>query len=392
MDRVLFVDQTSALGGAELSLCDILRLRGYRDRVVIFQHGPLERLLRDAGMEVQVSELTDQASSVSKSSGLFAGLRSARSLRTQIQCVRRAAAGYDLLYANTAKAFIVAAIAGWRSRKPVIYHVRDILSRDHFSNFNRRLIIRLSRFVAADLIANSQATADAFIAAGGNRQKVHVIYNGIEAAPFDAARLHADQHRANIRAQLSLGAEPLIGVFGRLAEWKGQHVAIQAMTQLPEMRLLIVGSPLFGEDAYAASLKKLARDLGVESRVIFVEFRRDLPEWMQACDVIVHCSVSPEPFGRVLVEAMLAGRPLVAARAGGALEIVEDGNTGLLTTPGDAPALANAIRRLIDNPALRQRLVTQALTEAKRRFDVVARVDEINQLIAQVAAEKVGGG
>jgi glycosyltransferase involved in cell wall biosynthesis len=389
--RVLFVDQTSALGGAELSLWDIVRLRGFRDRIVLFQHGPFEEMLRQAGMEVIVSELAPSASNVGKSSGMLGALRSAGSLRKQLQTVRKVATDCRVLYANTPKAFIITALAGFLTRLPVIYHVRDILSRDHFSDFNRQLIIRLSRFIDAEIIANSKATAEAFVAAGGRQEKIHVVYNGIDRGPWESARKAHANLRLEQRGALGLAEQPVVGVFGRIAEWKGQHVAIRAIAKLPAMHLVIVGSPLFGEDDYAASLPRLAEELGVGNRVHFLGFRRDLPELMQACDVIVHTSVSPEPFGRVIVEGMLAGRPVIASRAGGAAEIIEDGVTGVLATPGDPAHLAQCIQQVIDDQALQQRLATNGLEVAQKRFDVVTRIQDINRIIDGVVEKDSPG-
>ena len=124
-------------------------------------------------------------------------------------------------------------------------------------------------------------------------------------------------------------------MFGRLAAWKGQHVFIRALAGVPDLHAVIVGGALFGEEAYEADLKRLCAELGVADRVHFLGFRRDIPRLMRMMDLIVHASTAPEPFGRVLVEAMLARTPLIASRAGGALEIVQDRVSGRLVAPDD---------------------------------------------------------
>ena len=104
----------------------------------------------------------------------------------------------------------------------------------------------------------------AFIAAGGDPKRVVAIPNGIDPAPFapvGAARL------ASLRAELGLGPEPIIGLFGRLAAWKGQHVLAKALIELPEAQALLVGDALFGEQAYRQSLEDALARSGVAKRV-----------------------------------------------------------------------------------------------------------------------------
>jgi glycosyltransferase involved in cell wall biosynthesis len=131
-----------------------------------------------------------------------------------------------------------------------------------------------------------------------------------------------------------------------LAPWKGQHVALRALAELPEAACVIAGSALFGEDDYARSLHKLASDFGLVDRVRFLGHRDDVPSLMRGVDAVVHPSIDPEPFGRTLVEAMLARRPVVAANAGAVPEILDDGKAGWLVPPNDPVALAAALRRI----------------------------------------------
>ena len=385
--RVLFVDQTSALGGAELSLLDIVKQRGASDRVLLFQHGDLERLLRSAGAEVVVSEHAADGISVRKDSGIWGALGAGKFLRQQIAAVRQAAHDCDVIYANTPKAFIVSALAAMRSRQPVIYHLRDIVSPDHFSFFNRQALVRLARLSKATVIANSVATARAFVQAGGQESAISVIYNGIATDDIDRVLAQASEMRDTIRKGLKKKVEPhtkLIGVFGRLAQWKGQDVALKALAKLPDVHMLMVGSALFGEDKYVEVLNALVLHLDLQSRVHFLGFRSDVAEIMQASDVVVHCSSSPEPFGRVIVEAMLSKRPIVAARAGGAVEIIDEGRTGLLFEPGNADDLADCITRLAKGG--QPEMVEAAYRESRQRFTVAGQVGEVSQLIERVRA------
>ena len=126
----------------------------------------------------------------------------------------------------------------------------------------------------------------------------------------------------------------------------------------------LIGAPLFGEEAYEADLHAQVERLGLTDRVEFRGHRHDVAAELAALDVVVHSSTVPEPFGQVVVEAMGVGRPIIAAAAGGPLEIVTDGTDGLLTPPGDTDALAAAMTRLADDPELGRRLVAAARAKA----------------------------
>ena len=217
--------------------------------------------------------------------------------------------------------------------KPLVYHLHDILSLEHFSRSNLWLLVGLANRRAGQVIANSEASRTAFLAAGG-KTPVSVCYNGFDCQPFDAWHANRLENRRQHRSPWQLADQPVVGVFGRFAPWKGQHVAIDAIRALPGVHLLLVGDALFGEEEYKRKLLAMAEAPELAGRIHFLGFRDDVGELMQAVDVVAHCSTAPEPFGRVIVEAMLSRRPIVASRAGGAMEIVEHCVSGLLAEPG----------------------------------------------------------
>jgi glycosyltransferase involved in cell wall biosynthesis len=296
---------------------------------------------------------------------------------------------FDLLYANSQKAFVVAAVAGRLARRPVLWHLRDILDREHFSGANVRLVIALANRAAVRVVANSQATADAFVAAGGLAHRVRVVHNGIDPAPFVGSG-GGDEDAASVRGELGVPAgAPLVGVFGRLSPWKGQHVLIDALTRLPTTHAMLVGAPLFGEDAYAERLAADAKALGVDGRVHFMGFRADVPRLTRAADVVVHTSTAPEPFGRVLVEGMLAARPVIATDAGGAREIVRHGETGILVPPGDADALADAVASLLANRDAMAAMGAAGRARALAHFSLGATLRGVAAQVAEAAGDAV---
>ena len=381
----LFVDQTAQLGGAELCMKDILISRHHPgDRVVLFQDGPLVAALAASQIKVTVCELSSRGAAIRKSSGLVRKATALLDVGRLARRIARHAAQVDVIYANTAKALVVSAIAGKIAGKPVVYHLHDILSPDHFSRSNRQLLIQLAKRCTRHIVANSRATADVLIDAGVTSEKISVVHNGIDPVPAQAALDAAARHRREIRQALGLGDQPVIALFGRLAEWKGQHVALKALEQLPGAELLLVGDALFGEDDYVDQLTRIACSDKLRGRVHFLGFRDDVPAVMQAADVVVHCSTSPEPFGRVIVEAMLSRRPVVASNAGGAAEIIRHGETGLLFQPGSASDLASEVNKILCQQIDSSAMVTAAAKDARMRFDLAARVDDVSATLNRV--------
>jgi glycosyltransferase involved in cell wall biosynthesis len=294
------------------------------------------------------------------------------------------ARGYDVLYVNSQKALIVGALAGKIAGKPVIWHLHDILTADHFSRVHRWLAVTVGNLLVSRIVANSRATAQAFVDSGGRVERVRVVYNGIDPSPF---RSVVETKMDNLRRELGLVGVPVVSVFSRLAPWKGQHVLLEALARLPEVHALLVGAPLFGEDDYAKDLRQWAKALDVADRVHFLGFRRDVPSLMRLSDIVVHTSVAPEPFGRVIVEGMLALRPVVATRAGGAAEIVDDGMSGVLVEPGDANALAAALTDLLANPAKAKALAETGYKMALERFSLRSMLEDIEQQLQQVLVQ-----
>ncbi len=378
--RVLFLDHVGVLGGAELSLLDIAEAWRNHSTVLLLADGPFRVRLLEAGVDVEVLPTSNHMLKIRRESKLPSP-RGVSAVMAAVWSVARRAREHDVLYANSQKAFVIAALAGVISVRPVIWHLRDILSQVHFSAANISFAVALANRIAKRVVANSRVTAATFVASGGKASRVRVVHNGVDHLPFD--RVTAE-HTRELRDELRLADSFVVGVFGRLHSWKGQHVAIEAMSLVARMHLIIVGEALFGEQTYKEGLRQQVQTLGLEDRVHFLGFRRDVPALMRAVDVIAHTSVAPEPFGRVVVEGMLSGRAVVAAEDGGVLEILQPGVTGMLVPPGDAAALAQALTDLASDPDLRRALGRAGRDHARRAFSkqamlagVAAQIDEV---------------
>lgn len=381
--KILFLDQSGKPGGAELCLIDIAK--PYRDSCLVglFADGAFRQLLEQQDIPVEV--LATTPIQVRKESSVVQGLSSVGSLLPLIAKVAQNARDYDLIYANTQKALVVGALASLFSRRPLVYHLHDILSPDHFSRTNRAIAVTLANTTAKLVIANSQASQAAFVEAGGRSHLTQVVYNGFEPELY---RTDASI-RETLRQQLGLDGRFIIGHFSRLSPWKGQHILIEALTYCPEdVTAILVGEALFGEQEYAQSLHQQVAKLGLEERVRFLGFRSDVVQLMSACDVVAHTSTAPEPFGRVVVEAMLCGRPVIAAKAGGVVELVEHGRTGWLVAAGEPTFLAEAIAICKEQPDVTATVAHQARDTASQRFHMNTINQQIAQLLESIAVQK----
>ena len=362
--KILFVDHAAVLGGAELHLLDIATAYRETSCVFLFTDGAFKHKLETAGIKVKVAKSTQSVLDVRASAGLEA-LKVLPNLWQMAGQVASVAQGFELIHANSQKAFVTSALATFRGSPPVIWHLQDILTAKHFSSVNRRVAVWLANNCAARVIVNSEATGKAFVAVGGRKELVKVVYNGFSSLPFDNI---TPEQSAQIRTQLGINDVPVVGVFSRLSYWKGQHILLQAIKKLPEVHALLVGEALFGEEEYVAELKSLATVPELAGRVHWLGFRNDVPILMKACDIIVHTSTEPEPFGRVIVEGQLAQRPVIATAAGGAIELIEDGVTGRLVPPGDVSALAKTIEDLLTDNTTAINLGKKGYEQAKTNF------------------------
>jgi glycosyltransferase involved in cell wall biosynthesis len=374
----LFLDHVGVLGGGELALLDLAE--DYRDtsEVLLFADGPFRAALTSRGISTRV--LAAGALNRVRRETIAPQLTALGDAVKLAWKVARASQNFDLLYANSQKAFVVACAAGVLAKKPVLWDLNDLLGTEHFSRTNIRVGVTLANHCAARVVTNSRASAHAFVRHGGDEAKIHVVYNGIDAEPFLAI---TDDQAAAARNDLGLGDVPLVGLFGRLAPWKGQHVLIDALARVPGVHALLVGNALFGEDAYASELMSRAERLGVADRTHFLGFQSQIPLLMSAVDVVVHTSTAAEPFGRVIVEGMLAGKPVVATGAGGAIEILEAGG-GLLVPPGDVAALASAIQTLLRDRPLARQISEVGRARALRDFSIAMMLEGFTRHIEAV--------
>lgn len=374
--RILFLDQSGELGGAELCLKDVALAWRESCLVALFGDGAFRVLLEQHN--IQTCVLATKAIKVRKESSFLAGIKSLTHLIPLILITASLSKKYDLIYANTQKALVVGAIASFIARRPLVYHLHDILTTEHFSIFNLKIAVSLANWFSSLIIANSEATKSAFKFAGGKEELVSIVYNGFNLEKFYNLKVDAEL----VREQLGIKNSFVVGHFSRLSPWKAQHILIKALAYCPDdVTVLLVGDALFGEQDYVVQLRSLTLTLGLQHRVHFLGFRHDTPELMSSCDLIAHTSTLPEPFGRVIVEAMLCQKPVVASAAGGAIELIEHGETGWLFPIGNYKELAKIITACVNNKDLNATVALQSRTKAMQYYDIQHTNEQIKQLL-----------
>jgi glycosyltransferase involved in cell wall biosynthesis len=266
----------------------------------------------------------------------------------------------DMIHANSVRAGIVATLATTGMDIPVVWHVHDMLPHHPFSPAIRALAA-LSR--RTDLIAVSQATCESFSGSlfrGVLLRKTTVLHN---VATRGTAALTAEQ-RAAVRTHLGLEDRFVVVCAGQICPRKNQIALVEAFAkaycQEPRMALVIIGSALFNHDKrYEQKLRERVRELGLEDSVLMLGQRHDLPLLLQAMDLLALPS-RREPFAMILLEAMEAGLPIVAAAVDGVPELLADGVTGWLVPPGDWTQFARSLVWAARHPEQREHLAAAA--------------------------------
>jgi glycosyltransferase involved in cell wall biosynthesis len=405
MIRVLFVEASSGgvLGGSLTGLYHLIRGLP-RDRfiptMVLYEPKPIEKDL--AQLEVPVYHIKRRRLPKEHVLTGYEGYRRARqvtAVRSGLRALRQGArllaeeipaalalarvitrSHADVVHlGNGMRANFDGVLASLITRRPAIVHVKG------FEKYSARE--RWASRRTRTMVCMTQAILDYCTSHGLQPNDARVVYDGV-----DEAWLQPKQSAAAVRQALGIPDHaPCLVLAGNIQEWKGQHVLVEAMAEVvrthPDVHCLIAGGTHRSGTAYAEALQRRTIDLGLSSRVHFLGFREDVVDIMNTADVVVHASVRPEPFGRVILEGMLLAKPVIATAAGGVPELIEHERTGYLVAPGDVTALARCLCHVLDAPPERARIGEAAQRWARSRFSLGRHVEEMADIYnAAVAA------
>jgi glycosyltransferase involved in cell wall biosynthesis len=348
------------VGGGEISL---LTLLANLDRtqwapiIVVPHYGEVAKRCRSLGLSARVIPLPTLR---------LPGPAMGRSIVALWRLSRETGARF--LHANGSRAMFYAGLAGWLSRKPVLWHVR-IADTDHLLD---HFLVRLARFI----IVNSRAVGRRFPWAPP--VKLRCVYNGVDLSKF---RPHSPPD--HLRPSLGLPSNgPVVASVGRFVPFKGYQYLLQAAQLvhqvIPECHWVLVGDgELRGE------LEQGCRRLGMDKYVHFTGWREDVADILALCDLFVLPSLG-EHFGRVLIEAMAMAKAVVATSAGGVPEIVLDRETGILVPPAQAEPLAQAVLSHLNDPQWSASLGAAGRRRAETQFSITRHVEAVEDLYREV--------
>lgn len=361
--RLILANSMRAMGGGERWLLESasgLAARGHEIGIAARTGSALARRARSAGHDVLELAMRGDGDCVSV-------MRLARWMRE-----RRA----ELLNVNVQRAVRIgcaaAALAG----------VSSVVERRGLELTVRRSLINRAIYghCLSHVVANCAAIADALLRDGAvDRQRLSVIPNGID--PDRVPSGGGDR----VRDELGIPPEsPLVAVIGRLVPDKRHAMALEAFAvlreALPTARMVVVGA-----GGLEGRLRAMSRELGLAESVIFAGHREDVPAVLDAAQALL-VSSSREGMPHVILEAMVAGTPVVATRVAGIPEMIEDEKHGLLIPPGSAAAAAEGLRRVLENGELGRELATRAGQRVRQEFRLSEMTDRFEDLFSRLIA------
>jgi glycosyltransferase involved in cell wall biosynthesis len=368
--RILYVNNSCRVYGAENSLLQLvggLDRRRFEPLVVLPGAGPLDDALARAGVPVLHAPMVRPRRSLDP---LVLGRLGAATLASAWAIARHARrSGAALVHANTVSAMPAAGLGAALAGLPCVWHLRSLRYVP--------ALIPLYAGMSHAVIAVSHDVLRAGRLRPGSHTEVHVVHNGIDADAF--ARM---AHPGRLRAELRLApGRPLLALVAQMVPWKGHVRFLHALAQLrrewPDAVAAVAGdASLARSPVCEAELHALADSLGLSEAVRFLGFRSDAADVMADADVLVVPS-DAEPFGRVALEAMAVGTPVVATGFGGLSEVVQDGVTGLLTHDLAPEALADAAGRLLADAQARAAMGRAGARRVREVFGLARHVQGI---------------
>lgn len=347
--RVVHLDHTSAMGGAELTLARMLRANPEWDYVLLVPPGEGSVF---QGLPVVTNGVRQPAGA---STGRI-GVILVAVVRLLVQAVTTRLNGRfrraDIVDANGSRSATYGALAAASSRLSFVVHVHDMMDAEALGRFGFAAMSKLVLPAADGVIACSHAT----LASAAPYLRPDVVTAVLpSAAGLELGHVRPPRPPGPIR----------IGLLARIDPWKGQLLLLEAFAGADigdEATLEFAGAPLFGNERYLLELQARTKELGLEQRVTFLGQVSDVPGLLDTWDIAVQYSTRPEPLGQNVLQYLAHGCAVIVADEGGPAEWVDDRVNGLHVKPRDVGALTEAIQRLVSDAPLREGLARAGAT------------------------------
>jgi len=383
--RIVFYDEgaqgKTQLGGGQLARLDLMQRldpNHFTPILLTSQDKELADAARERNIQVQVTQILNnnyfrfqREKLFTKPSYLF------NTLKQGVQSGKRLALilkhiDADILHPNENLSRTIALFTGLWHKIPSVTHIEG--------EWNKGLtdaILRNLFYYGFDyLIAVSKRVAEIVDGKGNKTSKISVINEGIDYSRY------RDIDKKEIRNDLNISYNSLvIATIGKLIDYKGQHIALQALAECKKENILYnFDYIIVGDGPDKSKLANLAAKLGLKEHVHFLGQRTDVPDTMAGADCILQPSLT-EAFPLVQVESLMAGRYVIASDVGGASEILDGGKYGTLIPPGDTNAITNAIKELLEmNPEYKQRIIKEGQKRAIENYSIENAVKKTEQV------------
>lgn len=382
-DKILFFDHSMFMSGAEYSLLDILKGLKKKDfdfMLLAVKNSELYDIASAMEINTESIYLSDNLLRLGKKdiqNSLFIILPKIFSVIKAVVniwlIIKRNK--INVIYTNTLKSHLLGGAAGRLAGIKVIWHMRDIPMQKR----PKKIMKIASVLLPHRIIAVSYAVKELF-----KGKKTTVIYNGIDVPEIQ--RKANDDLPENVAFHFNKNQKgPLIGIVGQIAKWKGQDVFLEAAKMLqqriPDAKYYIIGEALFNEAEFKKKLINYIKTNDLDEKVIFTGNLKNVFPAIKNLDVLVHCSIEPEPFGRVLIEALALGIPIIATSGGGIEEVINNGRDGYIVQRNDPQKLAETIEKLWFNRKNRLIFSENGFKTVNNKFGFNKMINEIIEKI-----------
>lgn len=376
---ILYVSSVSGIGGAELSLLELvagLDRSRYSPHLYVETEGPLVDRFRRMDVPIHWGSFP-----------FFRKRQPHHFIKMLIRFGRTVRQNnINIIQVNCDRAIPLTVIAGRCLGIPMISFVHDFLRAWYKPSYVKYL--NHMNYI----IANSQSVRGKCLEAGMHPEKLRVIYESVDTKRFSQADIQA---RLDTRREFGFSERDLVvAIIGKITPHKGHQELVESIAlvreQISNVKLWVVGdTSMTGNERFLQDLQGLVSELGLENLTTWTGFRDDVPRLMNSIDVLAVPSRS-EAFGRVAAEALACEKPVVATAVGGLPEIVSNGVTGYVVPPRDVRSLTGALIRLLENSDLRIAMGKRG-PGSVTKFDTwyyVARFDDIYQELSYSALRR----
>jgi len=365
--KILILHSSNDLYGASkifLQLIDLLTSKNFNVHVVLSEKGKLDDFLNKKDIKVCYHELGVLRKKYLNPKGLI------NRLVTNIKAIKFLSNyiknhSIDLVYTNTSTV-LCGGIAAKKNGVPSLFHIHEIPTGNKlYEIFSGKIINRIS----SKVLTVSNGVKNHWLKYIDDK-KIERIYNGIVFKKTDSIiKLDRDQD------------DFVITSVARIIPYKGHGYLIEIADQLikksSKFKFLIVGDTLPSYFSYEKSVKKKVKDLGLENQIKFLGFRNDVSSILKQSDLFIHPAIAPDPLPTVLFESLYNDLPSVATNLGGAIEILDNGNNGLLIPYNNPKKAANLINEYCTNIKLQKK----HLENSKKNFKINFSPESFNKNI-----------